>query len=203
MGTTTSITRASLRHEYYNRASTGTNEHQSVTIACVDWQRLAKAVTDRRAELGYRTREAFVAATGLSRRLIGDIENGRRDNYDQITLSRLEDALRWKRGRVNDLLQGELEERAAAPKELPELQTAAGIARHVHRDDLPLVALLHRSGLDDTTLFRIILKVRAIRERQSAELLAEVAELIRAAGGWAPDQPYPPSWLFDDETDAR
>lgn len=83
-----------------------------------------------------------------------------------------------------------------------DLQTPEGIARHVHRDDLPLVALLHRAGLDDTILFRIILKVRAIRERQSAQLLTEVADLIRAAGGWAPEQPYPPLWLLDDDAGA-
>ncbi len=63
------------------------------------------------------------------------------------------------------------------------------------------MVLLHRAGLDDTTLFRLILHVRAVRERQQADLLDDVAARIRAAGGWAPDQVYPPLWLFGGESE--
>lgn len=79
----------------------------------------------------------------------------------------------------------------------PELSTPEGIARYLHRDDLPLVALLHRAGLAEADLFRLILHVRAVRERQNAVLLDDLAQRIRDLGGWAPDQPYPPTWLME------
>lgn len=80
----------------------------------------------------------------------------------------------------------------------PEPSTPEGIARYIHRDDLPLVALLHRAGLNETDLFKLILHVRAARERQNADLLADVADRIRDVGGWAPNVVWPPLWLADD-----
>lgn len=71
----------------------------------MQWQKLAQAVIDRRVELGHRTREAFAEATGLSRRLLSDIERARRDNYDRVTFARLEQALEWRSGRVLDILR--------------------------------------------------------------------------------------------------
>lgn len=67
------------------------------------------------------------------------------------------------------------------------------------RDDLPLVALLHRAALPDAALFRLILHVRAVRERDNAVLLNDVADRVKAAGGWAPEQPYPPTWLVEEQ----
>lgn len=74
----------------------------------MDWQRLAQAVIDRRVELGHRTREAFAAHTGLSSRLLGDLERAKRTNYDRVTLARLEQALGWPSGRVLEILRSAL-----------------------------------------------------------------------------------------------
>ena len=38
--------------------------------------------------------------------LLGDIEKGRRDNYDPMTLAALEQALRWETGSVRRILDG-------------------------------------------------------------------------------------------------
>jgi hypothetical protein len=73
----------------------------------MNWQALALAVVARRVELGYQSREAFAAAVGLSARVMGDIEKRRRENFDQVTLARLEQALRWPPGRVDAILRGE------------------------------------------------------------------------------------------------
>ena len=72
----------------------------------MDWQRLAQAIIDRRVELGYRTREAFASDTGLSSRLLGDLERAQRDNFDPVTLTRLERALKWPAGAVREVLAG-------------------------------------------------------------------------------------------------
>lgn len=71
----------------------------------MDWQALADAVIARRVELGFRTRESFAAETGLSSRLLGDLERSQRDNYDRTTIARLEHALQWPRGRVLEILR--------------------------------------------------------------------------------------------------
>jgi hypothetical protein len=60
------------------------------------------------------------------------------------------------------------------------------------------VALLHRAALPDEALFRLILHVRAVRERDNARLLNDVADRVRAVGGWAPETPYPPLWLVEE-----
>lgn len=73
----------------------------------MDWDRLAQTIIERRVELGHRTREAFVAASGLSGRLVGDLEKNRRQNYDRVTIARLEQALLWPTGSVNRILRGE------------------------------------------------------------------------------------------------
>lgn len=161
----------------------------------MNWGRLAEEVTKRRGALGYSSRRAFSVATHFAVKTLADLEQQRRTNFDLATLSRLEAALQWPDGRVEEILSsGE-----QADPEPSWLSTPEGIARHLHRDDLPLVALLHRAGLTETDLFRLILKVRARREQQNAELLQEVAAAVRELGGWAPDVAYPPLWLVEDE----
>lgn len=97
----------------------------------MDWQRLAQAVIDRRVELGYRTRESFAEGTGLSSRLLGDLERARRDNFDHVTLARLEQALQWKAGTARAILTAKPERDDDDPDpdpldaKLARLETAA------------------------------------------------------------------------------
>lgn len=158
----------------------------------MNWARLARAVVDRRVELGHRTREGFAKASGLSPRLLGDIEQGKRDNYDRVTLARLEKALEWPPGRVQSFLDAPDESQPPDPSEPVE------IARLIARDDLVLVALLSRSRLAPNDLFKVLLRIRARREQQNTELLHEVATLVKELGGVAPDPVYPPTWLLED-----
>jgi hypothetical protein len=161
-----------------------------------NWKLLGEQVVARRVELGHPTRDGFAKASGLSARLLTDVEGVKRTNYDRVTFTRLEKALKWPEGRVRALL--------ATPEQPTDeepswLSTPEGIARHLHRDDLPLVALLHRAGLTEPDLFKLILKVRARREKHNADLLEEVAANIRDLGGWAPERVYPPMWLVEDD----
>jgi transcriptional regulator with XRE-family HTH domain len=68
------------------------------------WERLGAAVVARRVELGMLTREQLVEKSGMSRRLLSDIENGRRTSYDPATLARVEQALQWLPGTVDRIL---------------------------------------------------------------------------------------------------
>lgn len=60
----------------------------------------------RRVQLGMRTRGALADKAGVSERLLGDIEKGRRGNYDQVTLVAVERALEWETGSIRAVLGG-------------------------------------------------------------------------------------------------
>ncbi len=72
----------------------------------MDWQRLADYVVDARTGLGLRTREALAEQVGVSSRVLSDIENARRTNYDRATIAALERALGWGTGSVTRILAG-------------------------------------------------------------------------------------------------
>lgn len=103
----------------------------------MEWDRLAQAIIDRRAELGYRTREQMAAAAGLSSRLLGDLEKNRRQNYDRITLARVEGALDWEPGTIQRIL---------TPHPIPKDRGLVGISETSSQ----VIALLDRDELNLT-----------------------------------------------------
>ncbi|WP_313276831.1 helix-turn-helix transcriptional regulator [Timonella senegalensis] len=70
------------------------------------WIRLGQRVIERRVELGMETTTAFADATGLSTRILGDLENGRKDSYRASTLLRIEKVLGWTAGSIEAVLAG-------------------------------------------------------------------------------------------------
>lgn len=64
------------------------------------WERLGVLLKQRRAELGYRSRQAFTAATKLDYRLIYDIEEARRVNFGVTTLTAIEIGYRIRPGSI-------------------------------------------------------------------------------------------------------
>jgi transcriptional regulator with XRE-family HTH domain len=73
----------------------------------MDWRRLGEEVERRRGQLGFGSRREFAEKTGFAEKTLGDVENGRRDTYSPVTISRLEAALRWPAGAVDAILRGE------------------------------------------------------------------------------------------------
>ncbi len=167
------------------------------TIADV-WDKVGRHVRARRNELRLTTRQLADRAK-VSARLLGDLENGRRDNYDDQTLLRVEHALRWVRGSIANTLGG------AEPVPISD-SVVEEIAQQLARDDFVLTTLLAQSGLPQVELFRLNLRIRARREQQAVELLGDVAGWIAEAGGYAPDPVWPPHWLMEliraQDTDA-
>lgn len=84
--------------------SVATCRHQDVGMA--DWQRLGEHVIARRTALGYKTRAQLAEASGISVRILGDIETGRRGRFDPKTLAALENALGWTVGSANRVATG-------------------------------------------------------------------------------------------------
>jgi hypothetical protein len=73
-------------------------------MAGEDWPRLADYVVARRVELGMRDRRAFAAATGVTERTLGKLENGQ--HVSPSTLGMVENRLGWIPGSCRHVLAG-------------------------------------------------------------------------------------------------
>jgi hypothetical protein len=69
-----------------------------------DWRRLADYVIARRMRLGMRDRRALAAATGVTDRTLGKLENGQR--VSASTLGVIENQLGWEPGSCRKILAG-------------------------------------------------------------------------------------------------
>lgn len=70
-----------------------------------DWGEVGRRIRVERAR-NWPTRAAFAAATGLSRRVLEDLESGARDTYLPATLAAVEVALEWEPGSCQRLADG-------------------------------------------------------------------------------------------------
>lgn len=61
------------------------------------WKRLGRAILHDRIR-HWPTREDFARETGLSARLLDDLEAGRRSNYSDTTYAAIEATLGWREG---------------------------------------------------------------------------------------------------------
>jgi transcriptional regulator with XRE-family HTH domain len=73
-------------------------------MAGENWERLGDYVVARRTALGMRDRRAFSAATGITDRTLGKLENGRR--VSASTLGAVENHLGWAPGSCRRILTG-------------------------------------------------------------------------------------------------
>lgn len=73
-------------------------------MAGEDWRRLGDYVIARRTELGMRDRRALAAATGVTDRTLGKLENGHR--VSASTLGAIENRLGWTPGSCRRILAG-------------------------------------------------------------------------------------------------
>jgi transcriptional regulator with XRE-family HTH domain len=90
-------------------------------MAGENWRRLADYVVARRVALGLRDRRALAAATGVTERTLGKLENGQR--VSASTLGAIENQLGWAPGSCRRILTGGEPEASAPP--VPAEQDAA------------------------------------------------------------------------------
>lgn len=105
-----------------------------------NWVRLGEKVVAARVAKGWRTREQLAQVAGFSTRLLGDIENGRRTNYDRAYLAMLEQALGWAEGSVKQILDGR--EPAPAPSAAPTGGASPATLDDEERDILDRIAAI-------------------------------------------------------------
>jgi hypothetical protein len=85
-----------------------------------DWERLGDYVVARRTALGMRDRRAFAAATGITDRTLGKLENGKR--VSASTLGAVENHLGWSPGSSRRILAGGEPSNATASESRPEYE---------------------------------------------------------------------------------
>lgn len=152
--------------------------------ACMEWKRLGDAVLNRRARMGMASRAELARRSGISLRLLTDLELGHRDSYDPATFARLEQALEWAPGSAEAILEGG---HAMSTAEA-HLAAMAVDPRAVERygDDIGIMSLVAGSGLSPGDAMRLVLRIRRRRAEQYDELQAEVRRWIVEAGGDVP-----------------
>lgn len=68
------------------------------------WQRLGEAIREARINLGFTSRDNFAEVANVSVRVISDLESGARNNFSEKVLSRIEDALGWINGTIDQIV---------------------------------------------------------------------------------------------------
>jgi hypothetical protein len=121
-------------------------------MAGENWERLGDYVVARRTALGMRDRRAFSAATGVTDRTLGKLENGRR--VSASTLGAVENHLGWAPGSCRRILTGG--EPAVAP---------AGPGQP-HYEDPTLQHIAETPGLPPDVVRGLIALARNWRETQ-------------------------------------
>jgi hypothetical protein len=115
-----------------------------------DWKRLGDYVVARRIALGMRDRRALAAATGVTDRTLGKLENGRR--VSASTLGAVENHLGWGPGSCRKVLAG------------GEPVMLAGIASRPQFDDPTLQHIAETPGLPPDVVRGLIALARNWRE---------------------------------------
>jgi hypothetical protein len=146
-----------------------------------DWARLGEYVVARRVQLGYKKRPAFSDASGISTRILGDIETGRRGNFDPTTIAALENTLGWATGSANRIAHGG--EPTVIANVRDDTTTDNATAGDQAADTDEALRRVMRSNLTDDQKRRITRMLIAEKEDAERQRVARAEQLIRFARG--------------------
>ena len=154
-------------------------------MAGMGWPQLADAIVDRREKMGFHTREALLAhieeqnlGRGLGRRVLADLETGRRENYDQSTLRKLETVLGWEQGLATRIVRSDATPPPADVGSLVGISTTSSqVIAFLDRDEMNVTAE-EREKLRATIDLVIwpYVKTHLIRQQAIADVAREQAE---------------------------
>lgn len=153
-----------------------------------DWKRLGQYVVARRVDLGFKRRSDFADARQVSVRILSDIENGRRTNFDQATIASLERALGWETGSALRVVEGG-EPRTRAGDQGADLigvddegdPAVVQATYHTPESGLPdEIDMIYRSNSmtaqQKLEAIRMVLHLRAQVDKESAAATSEVED---------------------------
>jgi hypothetical protein len=144
--------------------------------------RLGEYVVARRVQLGYKKRPAFSDASGISTRILGDIETGRRGNFDPTTIAALENTLGWATGSVNRIAHGGEPTVVTNTRDDTANSDSAPAGDQATDGDEALRRVM-RSNLTDDQKRRITRMLIAEKEDAERQRVALAEQLIRFARG--------------------
>lgn len=124
-------------------------------MAAENWERLGDYVVARRTALGMRDRRALAAATGITDRTLGKLENGKR--VSASTLGAVENQLGWLPGSCRRIAVGGE----------PVIRPAS--ASHARYDDPTLQHIAETPGLPPDVVRGLIALARNWREDERRE----------------------------------
>lgn len=150
-----------------------------------DWERLGTYVVARRVELGHKQRTEFAAAAQLGVRVLSDIENGRRSNFDAVTIAALEKALGWETGSVTRVANGGEPHLRDHPPRATEGELRRLVLGYQPDEDEALVRVM-RSNLPDSKKRQLVRLLIAEREAAERARVERAEQLIRLVGDEAP-----------------
>lgn len=134
------------------------------------WQRLGRAVQQRRKELDH-TQPSLAIAAGISVSVLSKIERAASTRYEDRGLMRLEDVLRWPRGRVEAILN---DQEGAQAQTSPDAETTDTGSRFADYPDFvgddPFLRHIWRyAGAPE--LERVVAIIAVQAHRQAAKLV--------------------------------
>ena len=127
-------------------------------MAAGNWARLADYVVARRIALGMRDRRALAAATGVTDRTLGKLENGKR--VSASTLGAVENELGWAPGSCRRVLAD------GDPVVLAATTGPGQAADHRQFDDPTLQYIAETPGLPPDVVRGLIALARNWRDQQ-------------------------------------
>lgn len=152
------------------------------------WRRLGEQLVARRVALGWTRRAAFARDKGLPNdRLLFDLENAKRTNYDAATYAVVEQAYEWATGSVREVLRGG-QPTVLASATLTVVPGARGIGKASVVPDDDDATFVEDRGTDDRSPGITDEEVVAVIERQQREL-ADLLERVRARQARPVDRP--------------
>jgi hypothetical protein len=137
----------------------------------LDRKRLAREVISRRVELGMNTTKALAEKAQLSPRMLGDVENGRRDNFSPGAKAQIERALRWDAGSIDAVLTGK------SPR-------VSSVIRDRSGQEVERWTSIEGSEQEDLELYRlayVIMDTRDLVRSQKGPLMTALTALLDEA----------------------
>ena len=147
-----------------------------------DWVRLGKYVVARRVELGFEQRVDFAAAAQITTRVISDLENGRRGNFDPVTVSKLEKTLGWETGSLQRVAAGGEPRLRGAHDTADETTLGDLLTTYRPTEDAALIRVM-RSNLPDAKKRELVRMLIAEQERAARERTERAEQMIHLLGG--------------------
>jgi hypothetical protein len=155
-----------------------------------DPERLGQYVVSRRIELGYRDRIEFAGAAKITTRVMSDIENGKRTNFDKGTIAKLEKALGWATGSAARILRGG-EPRLRVDGPAAQDQALADLLTIYRPTEDPAIVRVMRSNLPDVTKQQIVRMLITEQERAQRERSERVEQLLHIFAEMDPSSSSP------------